>query len=143
MAGPGQQLRTLLGSCLGLALYDRQHKVGGLAHIVLPRSPDPVAQKPGKFVDTALPELMARMQQLVGSRLRLSAKIAGGASMFSTTVANNIGLQNIEACELLLNRYKIPLLAKHCGGQQGRRMTLHTMTGLVLVEIVGQDRIEL
>ena len=33
-------LRTLLGSCIGLALYDHTHKVGGLAHIVLMRPMD-------------------------------------------------------------------------------------------------------
>ena len=31
-------LRTLLGSCIGLVLYDRKRKVGGLAHVVLPES---------------------------------------------------------------------------------------------------------
>ena len=31
-------LRTLLGSCLGVALYDRRLKLGGLAHVVLPWS---------------------------------------------------------------------------------------------------------
>ena len=32
----GDCLRTLLGSCLGVALYDRRLKLGGLAHVVLP-----------------------------------------------------------------------------------------------------------
>lgn len=32
----GGLLRTLLGSCVGLALHDRCQQVGGLAHIVLP-----------------------------------------------------------------------------------------------------------
>ena len=31
-------LRTLLGSCIGLALYDQNRRVGGLAHVVLPDS---------------------------------------------------------------------------------------------------------
>ena len=31
-------LRTLLGSCIGLVLYDRRARAGGLAHIVLPDS---------------------------------------------------------------------------------------------------------
>ncbi len=47
-------LRTLLGSCIGLALYDHTHKVGGLAHIVLPQSRDPGGPA-GKFVNTAIP----------------------------------------------------------------------------------------
>ena len=38
VGGNGDTLRTLLGSCIGLALYDRRRKIGGLAHIVLPES---------------------------------------------------------------------------------------------------------
>ncbi len=63
--------------------------------------------------------------------------------MFSTTVAANIGLQNIDSCEQLLRDLRIPILAKHCGGEQGRRMTLDAGNGIVLIEIVGQDPIEL
>ena len=29
-----------LGSCVGLALYDKFHKIGGMAHIMLPDSVD-------------------------------------------------------------------------------------------------------
>ena len=78
-----------------------------------------------------------------GLQLKLTAKMAGGASMFSTTVAANIGLQNIESCEKLLGELGIPILARHCGGEQGRRMSLDTANGKVVIEIVGQDPIEL
>ena len=57
VAADGVQLRTLLGSCVGLALHDRRHKVGGLAHIVLPRARGKT-DRPGKFVDTAIPTLI-------------------------------------------------------------------------------------
>src|SRR5690348_9120580 len=70
-------LRTLLGSCLGLALYDRRFRVAALGHIVLPtsqgRSERP-ASHPGKFVDTAVPAMIRRMQELAGEeRLKLHA----------------------------------------------------------------------
>src|SRR5204863_5527743 len=86
------QLRTLLGSCLGLALYDRRYKVAGLGHIVLPVSLGRTAT-PGKFADTAVPALIRQMQQLVDEeRLKLHAKIAGGANMFiSADSSNTIG----------------------------------------------------
>ena len=54
-------LRTLLGSCLGLALYDRRLKVGGVAHIVLPESMGRLSN-PGKFADTAVPAMIDRMR---------------------------------------------------------------------------------
>ena len=138
----GSLMRTLLGSCVGLALYDRRQKIGGLAHIVLPASRGK-SDRPGKFVDTAVPEMIEQLEKLAGKNIRLSAKLAGGASMFSAASTANIGEMNIQTCEDLLREMRIPILAKHCGGKKGRRMTLNTETGNVLIEIVGQDQIEL
>lgn len=138
----GNTLQTLLGSCVGLALYDRQQKIGGLAHIVLPDSRGS-ENRLGKYVDTAVPSLMEQMEQIAREPLRLTARIAGGASMFVTKGGKTIGLQNVESCEQLLRELRIPILARHCGGEQGRRMTFETNTGRVMIEIVGQDPIEL
>jgi chemotaxis protein CheD len=131
-------LRTLLGSCLGLALYDRRLKVAALAHIVLPDSLGRSAT-PGKYADTAVPEMIRHMQELVETeRLRLHAKIAGGANMFTSADAGNtIGVQNVQAIEVILERLRIPIIARHCGGEQGRRMTIDTATGAVTIDIVG------
>jgi chemotaxis protein CheD len=137
----GGLLRTLLGSCIGLALYDRKRKVGGLAHIVLPES-DGKTESVGKYVDTAIPELIRQIEQSSGCKVKLTAKIAGGASMFSTTVARNIGLNNVKATEQLLHRLRIHVIARDCGGKQGRRMSLDTATGVVVIEIAGLDPVE-
>lgn len=53
VAGNGDVLRTLLGSCLGVALYERRLRVGALGHIVLPDSLGRT-EPPGKFADTAV-----------------------------------------------------------------------------------------
>ncbi len=135
-------LRTLLGSCIGLALYDRKYKVAGLAHIVLPISRGRT-ELPGKFVDTAIPTLVKDMEARAGSALKPTARIAGGANMFSSAAERTIGLRNIEASERLLAELRIPVVARHCGGEQGRRMSLDSQTGRVVVEIVGCDPIEL
>ncbi|TWU33309.1 chemotaxis protein CheD [Novipirellula artificiosorum] len=139
----GGTLRTLLGSCVGLALYDRRRKVGGLAHIVLPDSREKNTDRPGKFVDLAVPALIEQMEKAVGEKLRLTAKIAGGASMFATSTAGNIGQQNVESCRQMLSDLRIPVLASHCGGEKGRRMSFYTENGNVVIEIVGQEPIEL
>jgi chemotaxis protein CheD len=133
-------LRTLLGSCLGLALYDRRLKIAGLAHIVLPDSRGR-GDLPGKFADTAVPALMRKMQDLAGDEtLKLTAKIAGGANMFNSTGPTaTIGEQNIEAVQRILGELRIPITARHLGGEQGRRMLVDTATGLVTIEVVGAE----
>jgi chemotaxis protein CheD len=142
VASNGAELRTLLGSCVGLGLYDRRRKIGGLAHIVLPCSLGPT-DRPGKFADLAIPALIQMMHDLAGESLSLVAKMAGGANMFSIAETTNIGQQNIDSCEHVLRNLRIPVLARHCGGEKGRRMLLNTANGTVKIEIVGQDAVEL
>lgn len=142
VAWSGQQLRTLLGSCIGLALHDEQHKIGGLAHIVLPEAPGET-DRPGKFVDTAIPALVERMRKAAGGELQLIAKIAGGASMFNASEVTKIGLQNTVSCERHLGDLGIPIVGRHCGGKQGRRMLFCSVTGRVVIEIAGRPPIEL
>lgn len=138
----GDVLRTLLGSCVGVALYDRRRKIGGLAHIVLPKShraDDP----PGKCADRAIPELIAMLETGVEGTIRLSAKLAGGANMLSSSRTADIGEKNTRACEQLLRELRIPILAQDCGGNQGRRMSLDLSTGIVTIRIVGREDIDL
>ncbi|XZE18198.1 chemotaxis protein CheD [Pirellulaceae bacterium SH449] len=112
-------LKTLLGSCLGIFLYERKLKIAGLAHVVLPDSAG--REEPtGKYADTAILETIRRMTKLaIGEKISLIAKIAGGANMFpniATNGTNAIGQQNLDAVERWLAELQIPILARHVGG---------------------------
>jgi len=138
-------IRTLLGSCLGVVLYDRQGKFGGVAHVVLPDSRGSVDQ-PGKFADTAVPALIKDLDRLAGRpiRPRLTAKLFGGASMFQTTGdVLDIGRQNKEAVERALAAAGVPVVARDLGGNAGRRLTFFLATGVVSVKIPGGADYEL
>ena len=131
-------LRTLLGSCVGVALYDLTAKVGGLAHVLLSDSRGS-ADHPGKYADTAIATLLVEMETMLKGkrRSRILAKIAGGANMFATSSLVSIGEQNIQAVERILSGREIPILARHVGGETGRRMTLDPKTGIVEIRIPG------
>ena len=132
-------IRTLLGSCVGVVLYDRLAKMGGVAHIVLPDSRGDTSL-PGKYADTAIPAMIADFDRQLGHKSlpRLVAKIVGGASMFQTsTPGMNIGKQNHEAVERILGSLGIPILARELGGEAGRRLTLDTSSGTVSIRIPG------
>ncbi len=135
-------LCTLVGSCIGLALYDATHKVAGLAHMVLPQSRNS-ADSSGKFVDTAIPALLRDMTRLAEGAINPTARLTGGANMFATNAILTIGQQNIEASERILGEMGIPIVGSQCGGEKGRRVTLDAATGLITIEIVGADPIEL
>ena len=132
-------LRTLLGSCLGVALYDRKQHIAGLVHIVLPES-NGKTELPGKYADTAIPETIRRMEALTnGEPLKLTAKLAGGANMFGTATTNTVGEQNLSTVERLLNERRITVIGRHVGGEKGRRMAFDVESGQVSIEVVGAE----
>ena len=139
-------LRTLLGSCIGIMLYERKLKLVGLAHVVMP---DSMGRRhpAGKYADTAIPETIRRMTDLAGGlKLSLSAKIAGGANMFanvSPNVTNTIGEQNVLAVEKTLAALEIPILGRHLGGTFGRRMVVEVENGVVQIHVIGQPIVPL
>ena len=135
--------KTLLGSCIGLALYDSRSQIGGLAHIVLPSSKGHADELLGKFADTAIPELIRGIEQLGGKLRSLRAKLAGGANMFHSSSEMAIGELNLKAIHQELLERSIPVAASHCGGTQGRRMTFRPATGAVVIEIVGKPPVEI
>ena len=130
-----------LGSCVGIALYDERVKVGGLAHVMLPRSNRADVTNPAKFADTALPLLVSQMVKLGAATRRMTAKLAGGAQMFQLdrpTDTMRIGERNTEAVTKWLENAKIPVLGQSTGGNWGRTVELNTETGEFLVRTIAR-----
>src|SRR5579859_4615857 len=97
-----------LGSCIGLALVDRQAGVAGLAHVVLPESSGANGPAP-KFADTAVPELIARLERAGAVKRRMVAVLIGGARMFAIGASLDIGARNALAVKDQLAKYGIPI----------------------------------
>ncbi len=125
-----------LGSCVAIVIYDRQTRVGGMAHVLLPseglsRDKDNRAKFPG----TAVPLLLEEMRKL-GARGPFTAKIAGGASMFGALIPAggiNMGERNVVSSRQALSEAGIPLAAQDVGGDYGRSVYFHLDDGRVLV----------
>ncbi len=108
-----------LGSCIGLAMIDRDAGVAGLAHVVLPESqgkPGPA----GKFADLAIPELVSKMVQAGAVKRRLEAVLIGGARMFSVGASMDIGARNAAAVREALKQAGIRIRTEEVGGNRGR-----------------------
>ena len=129
-----------LGSCVGIALYDAQTKIGGLAHIMLPDSTQARAtDNQAKFADTALPVLLDQLISMGAVKSRITAKIAGGSQMFSFVQATDImriGDRNSEAVRGVLKNLSIRLLAEDVGGNYGRTVELMLDTGVFVIKTV-------
>lgn len=131
------RIRTVLGSCIGIAMYDRVAKIGGLAHIILPSSKEGSGD-PRKFADTAVDILLEELIAAGSERKRIAAKIAGGAAMFGPVCAGGLGDRNSEAVRSRLKHYSIRLAGEAVGGTKGRKMLLDPATGKVQVEVIGE-----
>jgi chemotaxis protein CheD len=144
-AGQGaSDLLTLgLGSCVAIMLYDKETKIGGMAHVLLPsRSLARDATNPAKFPETAVPLLIQRMTQLGADPRRLVAKLAGGASMFAALMTPGtiqMGERNIVASRNALRDAAIPIVAEAVGGGQGRSVRFHLIDGSIEIRTVGAD----
>ncbi|MCE9608343.1 MAG: chemotaxis protein CheD [Planctomycetia bacterium] len=127
---------AVLGSCVGLTLYDPNLRYAAMAHIVLPSS-DNRTGSAGKFADTALDAMVAKLRAHGIDPSRLTAKLTGGASMFESKGPFQIGKQNVDAVVERLAALRIRLLSEHVGGTHGRRVTFQCRTGSLLVEVLG------
>jgi chemotaxis protein CheD len=142
---PGHVLVSLgLGSCIGLALLDRDNHKAGLAHVVLPKSQGRGADNPMKYADHAVPELYRRVLGVGARRSSLEAVLVGGASMLATTSASlEVGQRNEAAVREQLASLRIPVLASATGGTRGRTVRVDVATTAVSVREAGGRDAEL
>ncbi len=129
-----------LGSCVAIMLYDPEARVGGLAHILLP-SPglSRVDSNPAKFPQTAIPRLIELMVAAGAKPPRLTARLAGGASMFAALAPPGtiqMGERNLVASRQVLNNHGVPLIGEAVGGDFGRTVRLRVRDGSVEVTTV-------
>jgi chemotaxis protein CheD len=129
-----------LGSCVGIVLYDATARVGGLAHVLLP-SPALGRQdsNPAKFPQTAVPLLLEQMGQRGASLRRISARLIGGASMFSGLGAPGtiqMGERNVVASRQALHLHGVAIVGEATGGDYGRTVRLWVADGRVEVASV-------
>jgi chemotaxis protein CheD len=150
MVGMGQvaaahgpdSLWSILGSCVGVTIFDPKQRIGALGHVVLPAA---CGRKdmPGKFADTAIPHMLDLLQRMGVCGNSLVAKLAGGAHMFGRSMPMDIGESNVQAIASSLAQLGINVAAKDIGGDKGRRVTLDCATGELLIEIMGNPPLRL
>lgn len=147
VAAVPNQLQTILGSCIGLVLFDHKSGIAALAHIMLPETDIPDPPQSGKFANTAVPALLAELARAGARRHHLRAKFAGGAAMFKLKPASesllDIGARNMAKVRELLKAEGIGVLAEHCGGGKGRKVLFDPATGAMQVEVMGIEKVVL
>lgn len=98
--------------------------------------------KPTKFIDQGVPLLVDALVRRGGKRMRLVAKVCGGAQLLSARGLKaelnndkcfNVGKLNVTAAETALRSSGLRIRAQATGGHIGRTVKLYLADGRVTV----------
>lgn len=124
-------IKTLVGSCIAVCLFDKKNKIGGMNHILLPGNPDLSRnENSARYGIYAMELLINSMLKLGADKKNFIAKVFGGGFIVSAiSYENSPGLKNVKFIEEFLRIEKIPITAKNTGGVYSRIVYFHSDTG--------------
>ena len=125
-----------LGSCLAVAVYDPEVKVGGLLHFMLPDSSldsNKAKKNPAMFADTGIPLLFKSCYKLEAEKKRMIVKVAGGARILDDANYFRIGQKNITVLRKIFWKNNVLIDGEDTGKNYNRTVQLDILTGKVFV----------
>jgi chemotaxis protein CheD len=135
-------MRTVLGSCVGIAFSIRRLGVGALCHPMLPsypiKPPAGMSLASGRrYVDFAIRDLAGQFDSLGARRGEVEVKVFGGGDVL--VVVNDasrptVGQLNCEAALRVLREEGFEVVASSLGGASGINIQFNTGTGEVLLK---------
>ena len=141
-------IMTTLGSCIAACLWDRNAKVGGMNHFMLPDAGDGGADS-GRYGSYAMELLINEMMKKGASRMTLEAKVFGGGAVISGMNSINVGERNTAFVMDYLKTERIPVVSKDVLEIYPRKVCFFPASGKAMVKrlapanpdaLVAQDR---
>ncbi len=142
-------IMTTLGSCIAVCLWDRQAKVGGMNHFMLPDSGGS-GQDSGRYGSFAMELLINELMKLGASRMTMEAKVFGGGAVISGMNTINVGERNTAFVMEYLKTERIPVVSKDVLDVYPRKVCFLPFSGKAMVKrlapsnpesILQQDRL--
>ncbi len=126
---------TVLGSCVSACLWDPSAGIGGMNHILVPDGARGLGALHSYGVN-AMEILINEIIKHGGTKLRLEAKLFGGASMIERL--GDVGKRNAEFTLNFLEAEGIPCRAQSLGGTQARRIQFWPHDGRARQKLLGE-----
>ena len=131
------RLRTLLGSCVAVTLWHPQRKIGGMCHYLLGERPaNHGIALDGRYAPDALALLLRGIRRYDADPADFHGKLFGGGRMFdlpAAQLAGSVPERNVAMAEAMMQRHRIPVLARHLGGGGHRSLAFELWSGDVWV----------
>lgn len=143
-------VKTLLGSCVAVAMFSPRCRVGSLCHSVLPscRNETPCdggCQDGPRYVDCAIRRMLDWFVKRGIVRDEIEVKVFGGSDMFSPAQGHEhkgIGSQNIEMALKIIEKEGLRLAASDVGGLRGRKIMFKSYSGEVFLKRLRRSEVK-
>ncbi len=138
LKGDGVLKAIGVGSCIVLILFDRENKIGGFVHSMLPTPKRLDDNTPGyRYVNKAIPHIVKEMEHLGARKENLEAYLIGGATIFDSPISTSpwsIGARNVLEARNVLTRLDIKIVKEDVGGSEGRSVIFDISEGKIVVK---------
>lgn len=132
-----------LGSCLAIAAFDFQAKVGGIVHCLLPLSSmdkEKAREKPCLYVDTGVVYLLTKLLEMGAEKKRLQLVVAGGAAINDDKGFFEIGKRNYTTLRKVIWKNNLLIAAEDVGESHPRTLILNMNSGEFWLRANGETR---
>lgn len=133
-ARPPVVLRTLLGSCVSVALWHPGRQLGGMCHAVLPTRSQSYGALDGNHCPGAIELFRRELQRTATWAADYRVYLLGGARM-SLGQLNaqkvSVGDRNVESCRQLLHEAGFVIHHEHVGLTGPRRVEFNLASGAI------------
>ncbi len=143
-------IRTVLGSCVAVTMYNRRRGIAAMCHAMLPEPGNDTPYTANyaenyKYVTYVVPEMARKMRRHGLKNWEIEVKLFGGSDMITNDPEQKssrpVGRLNIQAVKEMLHKEHLHLRTSDTGGIQGRKILFHTHTGEVyLKRLTGKEK---
>jgi len=133
-------IMTTLGSCIACCLWDRERRIGGMNHFMLPDGGG--AADGGRYGSFAMELLINEMMKRGASRLAMEAKVFGGGAVISGMNSINVGERNTRFVMDYLKTERIPVVSKDVLDVYPRKVCFFPASGKAMVKRLASGNTE-
>ena len=134
-------IMTTLGSCIAACLWDREKRVGGMNHFMLPDSGG--AADGGRYGSFAMDLLIGELVKRGATRATMEAKVFGGGAVISGMSSLNVGERNTSFVMDYLRTERITVVSKDVLDIYPRKVCFLPACGKAMVKRLASTNTEM